>query len=72
MFRYYKHVDRFIGALTRARERETLRAWGIEPDELTERLVAAKQAIAPLISATTLMEATDPRRALGARSRRRP
>lgn len=50
MLRYYKHVDRFIGTLTRARERRALRAWGIAPDELTQRLITAKQAIAPLIS----------------------
>ncbi len=50
MLRYYKHVDRFIGTLTRSRECRALRAWGIAPDELTERLVAAKQAIAPMIT----------------------
>ncbi|MHC4107934.1 MAG: class I SAM-dependent methyltransferase [Planctomycetota bacterium] len=49
MLRYYKHVDRFLGTLTRSPERKALRAWGIAPDELTERQTAAKQAIEPMI-----------------------
>ncbi len=50
MLRYYKYVDRFIGTLTRARERRALRDWGIAPDDLAEQLDAAKQAIAPMIT----------------------
>lgn len=46
-----KHIDRFLGMVTRGSERETLRRWHIDPEALGARVAAAAAVLGPELEA---------------------